>query len=179
MNGWHKFGGGAVEGWNVEDGVLIGLGEASTNDIVTDAEFEDFELTVDWAIAPKAESGIFFNVIEQGFLQASDSGPEYQLIDDRGWPEKLPRTQLTGASYGMVPPARRATKYAGDWNRSRLVVKDGKVEHFLNGVKVVQYELGSPEWKKPLEEWRARRDSNPRPAASKARQRDQSTQPTP
>jgi hypothetical protein len=146
--GWHGFGRDTVVGWEVTNGELIALGQGGdhANDIVTDAEFEDFELLVDWKLSPRANSGIFYLVVEKGYEMAYATGPEYQLIDDEGWPEQLEEWQTSGANYAMHPPAKKAARPVGHWNTTRVVVRRGKVEHWLNGEQVVAYELWTPEW---------------------------------
>jgi len=146
--GWHGFGRDTVVGWEIVNGELIALGQGGdhANDIVTDAEYEDFELLVDWRLSPRANSGIFYLVVEKGYEMAYATGPEYQLIDDEGWPEKLEEWQTSGANYAMHPPAKKAARPVGQWNTTRIAVHRGKVEHWLNGEKVVAYELWTPEW---------------------------------
>jgi hypothetical protein len=143
--GWHTFGQDRVIGWDIVSGELIALGQGS-NDVVTDAEFENFELVVDWKLAPQANSGIFFNVVERGYKTVYETGPEYQLIDDDGWPDKLEDWQHTAANYAMHPPSQRAAKPVGEWNHTKIVVNRGHVEHWLNGVKVVDYQMWTPDW---------------------------------
>ena len=152
-NGWHTFGRDRVIGWEVKDGELIALGQGGdhANDIVTDDEFENFELDIDWKLSPRANSGIFFNVVEQGYDMAYATGPEYQLIDDAGWPDKLEPWQHTAANYAMHPPSTRAAKPVGRWNHTRIVVNHGHVEHWLNGVKVVEYEMWTPDWQRRVQ----------------------------
>jgi hypothetical protein len=151
--GWHTFGRDRVVGWDVKDGELIALGQGGdrANDIVTDEEFENFELVVDWKLAPRANSGIFFNVVEQGYDMVYATGPEYQLIDDDGWPDKLEDWQHTAANYAMHPPSQKAAKPVGEWNHTRIVVKAGHVEHWLNGVKVVEYEMWTTDWQRRVQ----------------------------
>ncbi len=132
-------------GWKVVDGALTRVDKAG--DIVTLDEFADFELTLDWKIAKGANSGIFYRVVEDDQDKSMWMvAPEYQLIDDKGYPEKLKDTQHTGANYDLQPPARDASKPAGEWNTTRIVANGKHVEHWLNGVKLVEYEIGSPEW---------------------------------
>ena len=142
--GWHVFGRTAVEGWDISDGTLIGTGKGG--DILTDEEFENFELAVDWKLSPRGNSGILFNVVEQGYKSAYETGPEYQLIDDEGWPDKLQDWQTTAANYAMHVASRKAARPVGEWNQTRIVVNRGRVEHWLNGVKVVEYQMWTPEW---------------------------------
>ena len=133
-------------GWSVIDGALTRGGKAG--DIVSIDQFGDFELTLEWKIAPGANSGLFYRVVE-----TPDAGPmwqvapEYQLIDDRGYKGPLKDTQKTAANYDLHPPGRDATKPAGEWNTTRIVVNGSHVEHWLNGAQIVTYELWTDEWK--------------------------------
>src|SRR5262245_18234639 len=113
--GWHVFGGGRVTGWEVAEGALVALGADGGHDIVTDDEFENLQLLIDWKLSLRANSGIFFNVVEAGYKVIYATGPEYQLIDDEGWPGGLEVWQCTGANYAMHPPLARAAKPVGEW----------------------------------------------------------------
>ena len=148
--GWRGFGRETVVGWEVIDGELIALGQGGDhgNDIITVDEHQNFELVLDWKLSPQANSGVFYNVVEKGFDRIYASAPEYQLIDDHGWPDKLEGWQKSGANYAMHPPSAIVSKPVGQWNTTRIVVDRGKVEHWLNGVQVVAYELWTPEWEK-------------------------------
>lgn len=150
-NGWHTYGTDTMRGWAVKNGELIALGQAghegSANDIVTDREFEHFELALEWKISQGGNSGIFFNVVESPeYATVYATGPEYQLIDDVGFPQKLEDWQKSAANYAMHPPARSVVRPVGTYNHSRIIVNKGQVEHWLNGVKVVQYQLWTPDW---------------------------------
>jgi hypothetical protein len=148
--GWRGFGRDKVVGWEVTNGELVALGQGGdhANDIITADEYQNFELVLDWKLSPKANSGVFYNVVEKGFDRTYASAPEYQLVDDHGWPDKLEDWQMSGANYAMHPPSKVASRPVGEWNTTRIVVDHGKVEHWLNGEKVVAYELWSPEWEK-------------------------------
>ena len=151
-NGWQAFNkpAGTPIGWVVEDGVLTTPG--GQGDIVTTGQYENFELDLEWKIAPKGNSGIMFRVVDDGQHQRTyETGPEYQLIDDEGYPAALKDVQKTGANYDLQAVGKKATKPAGQWNRTRLVVKDGRVQHWLNGTKVVEYEIGSEAWQKQVQ----------------------------
>jgi 3-keto-disaccharide hydrolase/glycosyl hydrolase family 2 len=133
------------EGWQVVDGALTRVGKGG--DIVSEGEYENFELTVEWKIAPGGNSGIFYRVVEQPKdTPMWEVAPEYQLIDDTGYPAVLKPTQKTAANYDLQPPGRDATKPAGSWNTTRILVNGSHVEHWLNGVLIVSYELWTPEW---------------------------------
>ena len=146
--GWHLYGGGRVLGWEIADGALVALAQDDGHDIVTDDEFENVELVLDWKLSPRANSGVFFNVVEQGYKVIYATGPEYQIIDDDGWPSRLEEWQHTGANYAMHPPLARAAKPVGEWNHTRILVNRGHVEHWLNGAKTADYVMWTPEWEK-------------------------------
>ncbi len=146
--GWRGFQAKQMpDGWKVVDGALTRVDKAG--DIVTTDEFADFELSLDWKIAKGANSGIFYRVVENDTDKAMwHVAPEYQIIDDKGYPQKLKDTQHTGANYDLQPPARDVSKPAGEWNTTRIVANGRHVEHWLNGAKLVEYEIASPEWEK-------------------------------
>jgi hypothetical protein len=129
------------EGWQAVDGALTRVGKGG--DIVTVDQFGDFELSLEWKIAPGGNSGVKYLVTEDR------SGPiahEYQVIDDaRHEDAKLGANRTTGALYDAIAPVpNKPLKPAGEINSSRIVVNGMHVEHWLNGVQVVGYELGSP-----------------------------------
>jgi len=150
LNGWRTYQHKPANSWGVKDGILFNKGNKDTTvkhaDLITVAEFENFELSVDWKIAPQANSGILYMVTEE-FASSYLSGPEYQLLDDRGYPEKIEDWQKTGANYAMDPPLVDATKPAGEWNHTVIKVNKGHVEHWLNSKKVAEYQLWSDSWK--------------------------------
>ncbi|WP_337042990.1 3-keto-disaccharide hydrolase [Emticicia sp. 17c] len=145
-NGWHSWHSAEVKGWHVMNGVLMTHG--GSGDLVTDKEYENFELEFDFKAAPKGNSGVIYKVIEKPEFGATyTSGPEYQIIDDKGYPSPIKDTQKTAANYDMQPANDlNIVKPAGQWNKGKIIVKDGHVEHWLNGEKVVEYEYGSTDW---------------------------------
>lgn len=150
LEGWKGFKSDKVPAiWKVQDNNLIcfGKGGLEGGDILTKQQFEDFELYLEWAISEGGNSGIFFHVLEDAYPTVYATGPEYQLIDDVGFPEKLEEWQMAGANYALHNATNKSLKPVGEFNSSKLIVKDGKVEHWLNGTKVVEYELWSEEWK--------------------------------
>jgi hypothetical protein len=150
LDNWKTFKGGEITGWKIIDGVLhnSGVGSDHGGDIITKDEFENFELYLEWKIAPESNSGVFYHV-EKGKANAIyESGPEYQLIDDHGWPTKLEDHQYSGANYAMHIPKNAEVKPLDEWNTTRIVVNNPHVEHWLNGKKVVEYDLWSDDWKK-------------------------------
>jgi 3-keto-disaccharide hydrolase len=131
-------------GWRAVDGALTRVAKAT--DIVTSDEFGDFELTIDWNLSPNGNSGIFYRVTEDDDVMWH-TAPEFQIIDN-AYKEPLKAVQLAGANYDLDPPSRDATRPIGSWNTAKLVVRGPHVEHWLNGVKVVEYELWSADWER-------------------------------
>ncbi len=134
-------------GWQVLDGALTRV--APAGDIITERDFKDFELVLEWKVAPGGNSGIFFRVTEEG-EEAYHTGPEMQILDDAAHPDGRSRLTAAGAAYGLYPAPAGIVKPAGEWNQVRLVVRGPMVEQWLNGVKVVAYELLSPEWQRKV-----------------------------
>jgi hypothetical protein len=149
MDNWKMFNGGEVTGWKIVDGILenSGVGSDHGGDIVTKKQYENFELYVEWKVAPESNSGVFYHVQEGVTSAIYESGPEYQLIDDKGWPDKLAAYQYSGSNYAMDAPQGAEVVPIDEWNTTRIIVKNPHVEHWLNGKKVVEYNLWSDEWK--------------------------------
>ncbi len=153
MQNWRGFQSDSLPaGWHVSDSLLItsGAGGDLGGDIISREQYEDFRLELEWKISEGGNSGIFFHVIEGDNPTVYASGPEYQLIDDIGFEYPLEDWQQTGANYA-VHPADTNTKHirpAGTWNHSAIEVLNGKVTHWLNGEKVVEYTLWDDAWKK-------------------------------
>jgi hypothetical protein len=129
--------------WKIVDGTLTK--SKSTEDILTKDEYADFEFEVDWKLDKGGNSGIFYRGSEE-FDHVYWSAPEYQLLDDANAPDGKNPLTSAGSAYGLYAPPRGVVKPAGEWNRTRIVVKGPHVEHWLNGKKVVEYELWSPDW---------------------------------
>ena len=132
------------DGWKPVEGALTRVGRAG--DIVTVDQFGDFELRIEWNLAANANSGVFFRVTEDDEV-IWHAAPELQIIDN-AYKEPLKPVQTAGANYDLHPPSRDATKPIGSWNETRLIVRGSHVEHWLNGVKVVEYELWSDDWQR-------------------------------
>lgn len=131
------------DGWQARDGCLVRVGPGG--DICTEEEFDNFELQLEWRISAGGNSGIFFRVDESAGWPW-ETGPEMQVLDNAEHADgRNPKTSA-GSDYALHAPVRDVTEPVGLFNRVRLVVHGPHVEHWLNGVKVVEYELGSPEW---------------------------------
>jgi hypothetical protein len=135
------------DGWKVEDEALTRVGSAS--DIITVDEFGNFELTIEWNLSPGGNSGIFYRVTEDDDVMWH-TAPELQIIDN-AYKEPLKPAQNAGANYDLHPPSRDATRPIGSWNQTRVLVRDSHVEHWLNGVRVVEYELWSDDWERRVQ----------------------------
>lgn len=136
-------------GWQIEDGAIT-LVEKGAGDLITKEQYDDFELSIDWKISEGGNSGIFYHVSEDSaYAKTYSSGPEMQVLDDERHPDAkkgVNGNRQAGSLYDLLPLTTPAVKPAGEWNTARLVVKDGKVEHWLNDKKVVEYELWTPAW---------------------------------
>lgn len=158
VDGWRGYNEKTLpEGWVIEEGMLKSLGRGGDigGDIVYGKEeFGEFELSLEWKIAEGGNSGIFYHVLEGGKYKAPyNNAPEYQVIDQIGFPQKLEPWQSIGADYGMYEPDfEGAVKKAGEWNTSRIVFTNEKVSYFLNGKKTVEYVPWSEDWTKRKEE---------------------------
>lgn len=130
-------------GWRVVDGTLTK--EGPVEDMVTKDQFANFDLSFDWKVSPGGNAGVFYRGTEE-YEKIYWSGPEYQLLDDARHPDGKNPLTSAGAAYGLYPPPRGVVKPANEWNTTRIVVQGSHVEHWLNGQKVVDYTLGSPDW---------------------------------
>lgn len=157
LQGWRPYKNIDADNWGVANGEIFCKKEGSKRraDLVTAEQYEDFELSIDWKVGAGLNSGIIYRCTEENGA-SFESGPEYQLIDDTGYPGKLTDKQLSGANYDMDAPSAKVFTGANQFNHTRIVVKGAHVEHWLNGTKIVEYELWSPEWvaHKAASKWR-------------------------
>ncbi len=130
-------------GWSVADGVLTKT--TGTGDLISRDEFDDFELTFDWKLAPGGNAGVFYRGSEE-YEHIYWTAPEYQLLDDAGHPDGKNRLTSAASAYGLYAPPAGVVRPGGEWNSSRIVARGAHIEHWLNGQKVVEYELWSPDW---------------------------------
>lgn len=154
FSGWHGYNGGGLESWTIEDcaiksaGTEGNYGSDMRSDLVTDGEYTNFELSFDWKATTGGNSGVMYGVIEDEAHDAAwETGPEYQLVDDLGFPEELEEWQKAASNYAMQPAAAgKPLKPVGEWNTSRIVVHGDQIEHWLNGAKVLEFERWNDEW---------------------------------
>lgn len=149
LEGWRRYGQADAAGtrWIVEDGMLTlperdPASKAGAGDLITKETFDRFELVWDWKVSPGGNSGVKYYVVED---RKSAVGHEYQIIDDQRHADaKIGPERQTASLYDVLPPSSRAMKPAGEINTSRIVADGRTVEHYLNGERVLTYELGSP-----------------------------------
>ncbi len=156
LDGWRNFNETGLTGWQVVDGSIQadGSGSDESGYIVTDREFENFHLSIDWKLQTGGNSGILYHVVERPeFAVPYVTGPEYQLIDKAGWeaanaPTKLEDWQSMGVDYAMYLPNLEGVLInpPGQWNTSEIVFDNGHVEYWLNGKKTIEFEAWSDEW---------------------------------
>jgi hypothetical protein len=131
-------------GWKVADGAIVRTGKSG--DLLTVGEFGDFELSIEWKVEDATNSGILYRV-GLGESQTYFTGPEYQILDDVKGGDRFNPKHLAGALYDLVAPPKDVTEPVGSWNLTRIVVRGWHIEHWLNGEKIVDVDLSSPEGK--------------------------------
>jgi Domain of Unknown Function (DUF1080) len=151
LEGWGFYKNLQNNSWEVVDGTLhCKPFDSATvrSDLKTALEFKDFELTFDWKLAYQSNSGVMYRVSEE-FNEAFFTGPEYQILDDAGFPGEAQSWQSTGSCFGMyASPSLKRINPLGQWNSSKIVVKGNHIEHWLNNDKLFEYEINSDQWKK-------------------------------
>ncbi len=128
----------SANGWQMRDG----------GDIITTEKFKNFELKLWWKVAENGNSGIMYNVVEDSqYNYVWETGPEMQVLDNPGHPDGKIAKHQAGDLYDLLSCKFITVKPAGKWNKVSIRVKDGLVAHWLNGYKVVEYQLWNEEWK--------------------------------
>lgn len=170
FTGWHTYGKeGVGAAWKIDDGAIHldvankdGWQAEGGGDIITDKAYANYELELEWKIGECGNSGIIYNVQEEAQYQYPwKTGPEMQVLDNTCHPDAKIVTHRAGDLYDMVSVAEENVRPAGKWNQVKLVVTDGKVEHWLNGKKQVEYANTGDDWKamiadskfKAMENW--------------------------
>ncbi|MFD2037603.1 DUF1080 domain-containing protein [Belliella marina] len=154
VDGWRAYNGDTFpDGWTIEEESLkgLGLGGDIGGDIVFGAmEFSEFELEFDWKIGEGGNSGVFYHVVEgEQYKAPYYTAPEYQVIDQLGFPQKLELWQSIGADYAMYDPDfEGAVKPAGEWNSSKIIFSEKGASYWLNGKKTVEFIPYSEDWNK-------------------------------
>lgn len=153
LSGWRSYNEDAPNpAWIVEDGTIVldvddGTEEMTGGDLITEQQFENFELELEWKLSEGGNSGLFYGVREiPEHDVAYMTGIEMQILDDERHPDGANPATSVGACYALYPPVDKAVNPVGEWNKVRLVVDGGHAEHWLNGRKIVEYEIGSEDW---------------------------------
>lgn len=149
LDAWRGYGREDIpDGWRIEDGTLAFVPGVEGGDLITKEQFGNFELTLEWKISERGNSGIFYRGLE-GYESIWRTAPEMQVLDNEG-PEQHPDaedpTHRAGAVYDLWAPPDGVVKPAGEWNQVRIVADGPQVEHWLNGTKVAEYEQWGDEW---------------------------------
>ena len=137
----------APDGWKAVGGSLTRSGAGG--DIITTDEFADFALAIEWKIAKGGNSGIFYRVVEGADLMWK-MAPELQLLDEVAHTDITPE-QFTGANYALHAPKSHPARAPGSWNETRVIAKGPHVEHWINAVRVVDYEMWTADWERRVQ----------------------------
>lgn len=161
-SGWHTYKKNKVgAAWKVDNGTLM-LDNSNKNargkiigggDLVTDEEYENFEMKLEWKISPCGNSGIMFNVSEDAKFSAPyHTGPEMQVLDNSCHPDAKIITHRAGDLYDLIACSEETVKPAGEWNQIMIRIEQGKSEFWMNGTKVVEFMMWDDEWDKMVAE---------------------------
>ena len=158
--GWHNYGKNTIgNAWKAEDGVLYldaaalkGSPAATGGDIVTDEEYEDFHLKLDWKIAEAGNSGIMFYVQEDAsqYEYPWSTGPEMQVLHNEGHPDGKIIKHRAGDLYDLITAKPEAAKPVGEWNQVEIISNDGKLDFMLNGQNVVSTTMWDDNWRQMI-----------------------------
>jgi hypothetical protein len=146
-DGWHVYLGKGPGAWKVYDGAIqLDVKAPNQGDLVTDKEYENYELSLEWKIAEGGNSGIIFGINEDPkYNETYLTGIEMQVLDDQKAPDNKKADHLAGSLYDMKAPAHPA-KPAGEWNKVKIKKLNGHLTFWMNGEEVIDTQIGSPEW---------------------------------
>jgi len=148
--GWHSYlKPSASAAWAAKDGVLQldATTKEGRGDLVSDKEYENFELSIDWNISETGNSGIMFVVHEdKAYDNTYLTGPEYQLLDNQKAEDNKKANHLAASLYDMIAPAKEASNPAGQWNHTVIRLKNGELTFWLNGVQTVSTHMWDASW---------------------------------
>lgn len=156
INGWHNYGGGAPgKQWSIDNGTLKFSGKQKTDtiaqDIVTDEEFENFHLKLEWKVDTAANSGIMFYVVEDSLHKKPYwTGPEMQVLDNERHPDSKIIKHRAGDLYDLISCSKETVKPAGEWNQAEIKAENGKLDFWLNGENVVSTQMWDDNWNKMI-----------------------------
>jgi cytochrome c len=148
--GWRNFNSKTVgSAWKVADGTLYldNTTKEGRGDVITDAEYENFELSIEWKIDSCGNSGILYNVVEDPkYRTVWLTGPEMQVLDNTCHKDAKINKHRAGDLYDLIACSKETVKPVGEWNQARIVSNKGNYEFWLNGTKVVSFTMHTPEW---------------------------------
>jgi hypothetical protein len=146
LAGWRSYNDATPPaGWKAVHGELVRDGAGG--DLMTVDRFQDFELRLDWKISKGGNSGIMFRVGTDAEHPYA-TGPEFQVLDNTGHKDGESPLTSAGSNYAVHAPVKDVTRPLGEWNEARIIVRGQHVEHWMNGVKLLEYEIGSADWEK-------------------------------
>jgi hypothetical protein len=131
-------------GWRMSDAGVLTHGKGG-GDIITDKQYDDFVLELDWKISEGGNSGIFFRV-DEDHDYVWQTGAEMQVLDNEAHANGMKPETSAGSNYALHAPIQDMTNPVGEWNHAKLIVDGSHVEHWLNGTKLLEYELWSDDW---------------------------------
>lgn len=136
--------------WNVENGILMTNPDTANRDLITKKRYKNFELEYEWAVDTAANSGVFFHMQEDLTMESNNGNSpnwmdnfEIQILDDKHFNDTL-AIRSAGSLYDLISPKNKKLNPIGDFNHATLYHNSGHVEHWLNGIKVLEFEIGSP-----------------------------------
>ncbi|MCB0706658.1 MAG: DUF1080 domain-containing protein [Saprospiraceae bacterium] len=161
FDGWHRYNGGEIgANWKVLNGAITltttpkaegGWEVKDGGYIVTDGKFDNYELRMEWKIQACGNSGVIYNVVEDPkYSDPWMTGPEMQVLDNTCHPDAKYPKHRAGDLYDLIECEYEAVYQAGNWNQVRLIKQGNHVEHWLNGRKLVEFEMATPEWTEML-----------------------------
>ncbi len=140
-----------VDGWKIENGALKTIVGGDQCDIITREKYKDFVLDVEWRVSPGGNSGIFYRATEE-YPAVWQSTPEMQVLDDSLHTDgKNPKTSA-GSLYGLIATTNKVLRPVGEYNKAKVVAKGNHIEHWLNGGKILEYQLEGEELKSLIAE---------------------------
>ncbi|WP_456868169.1 3-keto-disaccharide hydrolase [Galbibacter sp. BG1] len=155
FDSWHMFNGGEVnDSWTIKDDAMVLTPSENAGNIVTNEEFKNFELSLEWKISEGGNSGFFWGIIEdKKYHEPYQTGPEIQIIDNEKHPDaKNGESHQAGALYDMIAPSEKVARPAGGWNTCILVInhKTNQGSVTLNGTEIVKFPVHGDKWEEMI-----------------------------
>ncbi len=148
FDGWRGYAQETMpSGWTIDEGAMCACDPGPGMDIVSIDTYTSFVFEVEWKVNNGSNSGIMWHVDETAGAYPWMTGPEYQILDDDAFDDGALGVNSAASNYDVQAPWLDASTMAGDWQTARIVVAGNHIEHWLNGIKVLEYEKGSEDWK--------------------------------